>query len=272
MSDAVRVISRYTWAVFGIAIGIILVAFVLVSLQVGGEAGVAAASDIGEVLVVGLAATAILRSANILGSTTALGRAWLLIGIGASMYAVGDAVWTVVEVGLKQEVPYPGLPDLFYLAEYPLFAVGIMTAGLAFKGLVDLKRPALIASLVGVGLSVIVTAFILIPAVFVEGVGPAERLFSTLYPLGDVVLMIAPAAFVLAVVAQLGGGRLAWPWWAVGAGASVIAVSDAAYSWLSASNLYASGNPIDYGWSLGHALVMLGALIARDLARPRAVS
>jgi hypothetical protein len=96
----------------------------------------------------------------------------------------------------------------------------------------------------------------------------AEKALSSLYPLADILLMVVPAVFVIGVVSSLGGGRLAWQWWAVALGALVIAISDTGYSWLATYDLYSSGSIIDYGWSLGHAFMMLGGLIARDLAAP----
>lgn len=262
-------VSRYTWSVFGLAVAITVVAALLVTLQVGGETGVVAVSDIHEMIVVGIAAVATLRSAWRLGWRTSVGKPWLYIGLGTASYFVGDTIWTVLEVFLWQEVPYPGLPDVFYLLEYPLIAAGILSAGLAFRGLVPLRRPTIIAVVTGGALAAIVYFGLLVPFVLHEpDVSLGERVFSSLYPLGDVILMVAPAVFMLAVAASLGGGRLAWPWHAVVAGSVLIAISDTGYSWLSTYDLYRSGSFIDYGWSLGHALLMLGALVARDLASP----
>ncbi|MDZ4168766.1 MAG: hypothetical protein U1E26_03810 [Coriobacteriia bacterium] len=265
-----RIISRSTWVLFGSTIAFIALAAILVTLKVGGEAGIVAVSDIHETLVVGLAAAVILRAAVRLGPLGSVGKPWLLIGLGTFSYFVGDFIWTVIEVGMQQEVPYPGWPDVFYLLEYPFVAWGLLTAGLAFRGLVPLRRPATIAIVTGGGLAAIVYFALLKPFVLNEpGVSTAEMLFSSLYPLGDVLLMIAPAVFVLSVMASLGGGRLVWPWRAVAAGTVVIAITDVAYSWLSTYDLYSSGSVIDYGWGIGHALLMLGALIASDLATER---
>lgn len=239
-----------------------------VGLGIGSERFVVAVADIGEIVVVGLAAVVLLVTAARLGPSSSVGRPWLLIGAGAVSYAIGDLVWTVIEVGQGREVPYPGVPDLFYLLEHPLVAAGILAAGLAFRGLVDVRRPALLAGVVGAALSVTVLAWVLVPRVLSDPAVPiAEKALSTLYPLADILLMLAPAVFVVGVVSVLGGGRLAWPWWAVAAGALLIALADIGYSWLSAADLYRSGSLIDHGWSLGHAAMMLGGLIAGDLAR-----
>lgn len=264
-----RVPSGYTWAIFGSALLITALGAAVVLTGVGGEQAAVAASDIQEMLVVGLAAAAILRVASHLGSSTSVGRPWLLIGLGAGLYAIGDTIWTVIEVAMGQEVPYPGVPDLFYLAEYPLFAVGIIGAGMAYRQLVQVKRPAVLAGVAGVIMTAAIFVGLLWPTVIQPtDITVPEKVVSTLYPVGDVLLMVTPALFVILVLRQLGGGRLSWPWFAVAAGTVVIAISDSLYAWLSAYDMYASGNPVDFGWSVGHALVMLGALIAWDLSRP----
>lgn len=261
------IISRRTLTVFGAALAVLALVFVMVTFRVGGDLGAVAASDVGETAVVALAALVLFDSARRLGVGNSLGRPWLLVAAGAASFAVGDAIWTFVEVGMGREVPYPGLPDAFYLLEYPLVALGVLSAGLAFKGLIPLKRPAVLAVLLGVAGTVGIYVGLLAPAVLTApGVSAGERALSALYPLADTWLMVVPAVFVLGVVSTLGGGRLAWPWLAVGAGAVLIAASDMGYSWLATYDLYESGALVDYGWGLGHAFMMLGALLARDLA------
>jgi hypothetical protein len=261
--------SARTWTFFAAAVGITLVSAALILARVGGDSGVTAVSDVGEAAVIWLAAIMTLWAATKLGLRTSVGRPWLLIGLGVALFAVGDTVWTIIEVGLRQEAPYPGLPDLFYLLEYPLVGVGIVLAGRAYRGLIDLRRPAVLAGVLGTLLTAAMFALLIWPTVLKpEGIPVAEKVVSALYPMGDVLGMFVPAIFVLLVVRQLGNGRLAWPWVAVAAGLAVISFADSGYSYLTAYDLYKSGSIVDYGWSIGHALVMLGALIARDLARP----
>ncbi|TLM79808.1 MAG: hypothetical protein FDZ75_08675, partial [Actinobacteria bacterium] len=226
-----KVPSRYTLTLFGIAMAITLAGIVGVAFQVGGEAGVKAIADIQEMVVVWLAAIVILRSSWMLGADSPVGRPWFWIGVGAAMYAIGDTIWTIIEVGMGLEVNYPGIPDIFYLAEYPFFAAGILMAGYAYRELVDIRRPNVLAALVGGILSIGVFAALLWPTVIsVSDISRAEKIVSTLYPMGDIILMITPAMFMLFVVAQLGGGRLAWPWWAVASGAGIIALADILYA------------------------------------------
>jgi len=262
-----KLASRNSLALFSLAIAIMLVAAVVQALGIGGAQGAVVVADLQEVAVITLSAAVILRVAFQLDPRSSFGRPWFLIGIGAALYAVGDTIWAVIELS-GGTVPYPGLPDLFYLAEYPLFAAGIVGAGLAYQRLADLRRPIALSSLFGAAISIGVFLGIVWPTVLApSGIPPAEKLLSTVYPLADVMLMLTPAVFVILVVSQLGSRRFSHPWYAVAAGTAIIAIADAAYSWLSAYNSYTSGSPIDFGWSTGHALVMLGALVARDIAR-----
>lgn len=265
-----RTTSNYTWFVFAAALVIAGAAFALVRSGLGGEFGAAVFSDIGGLLIIQLAAVMILTSAARIGVGSPVGRTWLLIGLGSVCFFLGDAVYTAIEVGMQAEPSYPGIADIFYLLEYPLVAAGIISAGLAYKGLVPLKRPAFIASGVAVVLAAVVYLGFLQPYIlFDPEVSLAEKAISTAYPLADIFVMIVPAVFVLAVVAKLGGGRLAWQWWAVAAGAVLLAITDTAYAWLEWAEVYQSGSFIDWGWSLGHVLMMLGALIATDLTASR---
>src|SRR5206468_857356 len=60
-------------------------------------------------------------------------RGWLLVGASAASWGLGQMAWTVYEVGLDQAVPFPGWPDIGYLAAVPLAVLGILHFGAATK-------------------------------------------------------------------------------------------------------------------------------------------
>ena len=62
--------------------------------------------------------------------------------------------------------------------------------------------------------------FVLVP-VLAAGTPIAETILNVAYPVFDVVLEFAPAVFIVLVVRQFGGGRLAWPWFVVALGVMV---------------------------------------------------
>lgn len=225
-------------------------------------------ADIGSVLVTGFAAAVILLTALRFAKGEPFRRYWLLIGTGAAMYALGDLAWALYELPGK-EVPYPGIPDIFYLAEYGFLAVGLVVAAAGYRKLVDWRGPLAIAVLAAVVSALALWFNLLQPYIlFDPEVAAAEKAISVVYPAFDVLFAIAPALFLLMVVSKLGGGRLARPWWAVAVGTLLLGISDSVYAWMQWAGTYQTGSVVDYGWMLAHAAIAVGALLAWDLARP----
>lgn len=258
-------ISRRTIAVAYIGLGIIAALAAIIVFSHSERVGLVV-SDIGEASIVCASAVAIFLAARGLGAGT-LRRNWMLIGLGVASFGIGDVIWAIIEVGMGKEVPYPGVPDVFYLLEYVFLGAGIALAGLAYRRLVPVRKPLLIALTVAVLIAGLLW-FTFISPLVVAGEWNPESVLSAIYPLADIILLFGPALFIVLIVAQLGGGRLGWPWLAVGAGALVLALSDSVYSYLTAIDAYQSGMAVDYGWMVAHVLIALGALIAQDLSRP----
>lgn len=245
----------------------------VIATGVGGEGAGVATSDIGEFAVVAASAAYVLWVALSFAPGEPVRRQWLLVGLGMAAFALGDAAWTYYEVIQGVEPPYPGAPDLLYLLEYPLLGFALISAGLAYRGLVPLKRAAVVSvSMVGVFLVALWFGLLSPHLLFAPDISIAERVVSVFYPVADALLYVGPALFVALVVQGLGRGRLSWPWWSVATGVVLLAAADTGYSWLAAYDLYASGSIIDYGWSLGHLLLAVGASLVYDIAHPVAVS
>jgi diguanylate cyclase len=262
-------------SVLSLRTGLLLAAAVLVPIALdqgvkalnaaGSDIAALALSDFGEAAWVAIAAAIVAYAAFRIGVSQQAGRNWLLIAIGMAMFAIGDLVYGIYEVVLQVEsVPYPGLPDVLYLASYVFFAWALFSAALSYRKLVNVKVPLAVSIVVGVATLGIIYWFVLVP-VLAAGSPAAETALNVAYPVFDVVLEFAPAVFILLVVLQLGGGRLAWPWFAVALGIGVIALADAGYSYLMATDAYVSGAVVDMGWSLGYGLLAVGASVARDV-------
>lgn len=260
-------LSSRTWAVAGVGLAAVAIMTVLFKLHVGGDPGAMWVSDVGEPLIVLLSAGFVLVSARVLGFG-GLGKPWLLIGLGVLSFGIGDVVWTAIELGQRVEVPYPGPPDVFYVALYPLVGLGLVLAVRNYRGLVDLRRPIIEAAILTAALCVLVYVGFLQPYVLSENLPQGQALLTAFYPLADVVFALGPAVAVALVVGRLGGGRLAWPWWAVIVGVVSFAVGDLGYAYLSARGLYTSGSLTDSAWSFAAVAIAVGASLAWDLARP----
>ncbi len=264
--------SIRTMTVGLVGLGAVAVIRTMLMVGAGGEQGALLISDLGELAVVAVSAMIALSVGRSFAKGEALRRQWTLIGLGMLCFAAGDAVWAWIELGLGAEVPYPGLPDVFYVGEYAFIGVALLLAALAYGRLLDLRIAAGFAVTAGAVMLVLLYFGLLQPYILGDpSIAQAELVASTFYPVADVALLLTPSVLLLMVVSKLGSGRLGWPWWFVAGGAAVLAVSDATFSWMSASDSYVAGAIVDYGWMLAHVLLAVGACVAADIARPSVV-
>src|SRR5438045_8630564 len=91
---------RRTFAVVGAAVLVVSVAYALVLRNVYfGDRAVTAFDDIGEAVAAGFAAAACAWAASRAGGRDRLG--WVLMGVWAGLWAAGEIVWCIYEVGLN---------------------------------------------------------------------------------------------------------------------------------------------------------------------------
>ena len=203
-----------------------------------------------------------------LGFSESVGKQWTLIAAGVSAFAIGDVIWGVLELGLGLD-PYPSIADFFYPLEYLFFVTAMVLAIRSYSGLVNTRKPIIAGAAVALlGVSVIYFALLkpyILPA-GAEELTALGKFVSTLYPVGDVIFMLAPAVTLGLVIGQLGAGRFAWPWWIVVVGALIFALTDSYYAYAdwSGSGLTAA---MDLGWIATHMLFASAALVARDVYR-----
>lgn len=213
-------------------------------------------------------AASIVAVAVTIGMKQSVGRQWLLVGLGVALYAAGDIAWTLFDLFLGID-PYPSIADVCYTAEYVFFFAAIVLAIRAYSGLVKTRTPMLVGAAVAVVGITIVYFALLAPYIFptgVEELGFWGLVVSTIYPVADIALMLAPAVALALVVRQLGAGRLARPWWLVVVGALVFALVDSlfVYAEWAGTGLTAV---MDMGYVLANLLFACAALVAKDVYR-----
>ena len=55
--------------------------------------------------------------------------AWRWLQVAVALLAVGDAIFAIMDVGSPAPVPYPALPNVFYLALYPALTIALLWLG-----------------------------------------------------------------------------------------------------------------------------------------------
>lgn len=265
-----RVISGQTFGA-GLALAALLAVYYVTNSMAYAETlseGVSNVVYVFGILLGVVAAAIVVRVALSLGYREPVGRQWLLIGLGVTAFAVGDIVWMIIELGLGQD-PYPSIADIFYPLQYIFFIAGIALAIRGYHGIVNIKPPVITGALVAIASVGMVYVTVLAPYVFPAGADELTavgKLVSTLYPVGDVLFMLAPAVTLALVIRQLGAGRFGWPWWFIVAGAVVFAATDSFYSYADWAGIGTTAL-LDLGWIAAQLLFALGALVARDVYR-----
>jgi len=243
---------RRTFAVVGAAVLVISVAYALVLRNVYfGDRAVTALDDIGEAVAAGLAAAACAWAASRAHDRERLG--WTLMSISAGLWAAGEVVWSIYEVGLNVATPYPSLADVGFLAAVPFAIGGIRAFWSAPRGTSSRWRVWFDGVIVALALTSTAWGFGL-RSVW-ESDSPT-RVFDLAYPVSDILL---GTVLILAIrrATHQQQGRMAL----LLAGVAAYSIADSAFAYLTAQGAYgAVGNVLDTGWFAGYLLVALAAI------------
>lgn len=262
-------LSRRTIVIGAVGLAVVAAVQIVGSALLGGGHPVLAArvSDIGELVVVGAAALFVFMTAAAYGRGEAGRRQWALIGAGVALFWLGEVVYTYYDLVLGLTAPSPGLTDLFWVPQYPLMAAGLILAALAYGAVAPTRRPLVFSAVAAVALGALLWVFLVQGLVADASLAAGEKVLSVFYPVGDLLLFVAPAIFIALVLGSFGGARLALPWRLIAAGVALIGATDAVYSYMTQVDKYVSGSWIDWGWPLGYLLIGVAALVARDAYR-----
>ncbi len=249
---------------------------VLLALAVGGLAmthglspasshdGLSLATDLGSLFFDVVACVALLLAAGHYAAGNPLRRIWLMLGVGIGVYAVGDLVWMLLDVGAKfRAVPYPSAADVFYLATYVFLAIGLTRAAQAF-GRAARLRATLVAGIVVTALAaLLVYAFVALPIVRDPSASLAVKTLGVVYPAADILLLFGPALFIILAARSISGHQVVRQWWTLATGFLLMAASDVAFTWFDWTGRYFAGHPVDFGWMLSLLIIgVAGSLVA----------
>lgn len=254
--------SLRSFAVGLVGLGAVAVVRTLVVLGPAGASESPLISDVGGGIIASAAAVLVLVFASLLRDPGAR-RHWLFLGVASLCFAAADVLWAIAQAGTG-EVPYPGMPDVFYLTGYIFLSVALFSAAYDMRHGADARSAALVSGLscvVGLGaLYLGLVGPLLLPA----GLGAVELGLTVLYLLVDVILVLTPGVFLLIIAFRSGDRRVTMPWGTASVGLAFIVISDISFAWLTASGNYAGGALVDYGWMLARVSIAVAASFALD--------
>lgn len=245
---------RKTFVAVVAAAIVVSVAYAL-TLQyvVFGDKAVTAIDDIGEAVAAAIACVACGWAATRAAGKDRLG--WALMSISAGLWAAGEVVWSIYEVGLGVEVPSPSLADAGYLAAVPFAVAGIRAFWSDPRGTSARWRVWFDGVIVALALTSTAWAFGL-RTVYESNEDWLSKLFELAYPVSDILI---GTVLILAIrrATHQQKGRMAL----LLVGIASYALADSAFAYLTAEGAFgAVGNVLDTGWFAGYLMIALAAL------------
>ena len=222
--------------------------------RIGGDLVTIAVDDIGEAVAAFAAALCCVLAARRYIGRQRLG--WVLLSASAATWGVGEVVWSVYEVGLGIEVPYPSAADIGFLGAIPLTTAGILCFFSTSRGTSTRLRLWLDGAIVF--LALLFVAWTLgLRTVYLD---PEDTLFKKVidlaYPIGDIVI-----GTILVLAIRRARGELHGRLLLLLGGLAAISIADSAFAYLTATGAYgANGSLLDAGWVAGYLMIGLAAL------------
>ena len=243
------------WSVFALAAGAAIMATVafmaILGFQPGGEKVAIAVDDIGEALAALAAAGACAWTAS--RSDGKLRRGWALLAASAAAWGIGEIIWSVYDVGLGIESPFPSFADVGFLAAVPLAIAGVLCFWTPPRGTAEHWRLWLDGLTIALALTF--TAWSLgLQQIELSPGSLTERAFGLAYPVGDILIA---TILILAIrrATRFHHGRMLL----LLGGLAANAIADSVFAYMTAMGNYPT-LLIDTGWVVGYLMVALAAL------------
>lgn len=239
---------RASWVAAAV---LFLAAFSLVRFGVSGARGSQLFSD--GIVAAGALAAAFALTHFVRTTDPPMRQGWLLVTVGIWCEALGELTWFAFVVVLG-EAPYPGLPDVLYLAGYPAIATGFVLLAFGTRGSRLRLRLTLDGLIVATALLTLGWHFVLQPLLVDGSPSLLETVVTVSYPVLDIV--VASIAYVVAINSR-GARRV--PLLVVATGIFAWVVGDISFAVFELDGEYVY-DELGLFWLLGHLAIALGAL------------
>ncbi|MFH9348991.1 putative bifunctional diguanylate cyclase/phosphodiesterase [Kitasatospora sp. NPDC017646] len=167
---------------------------------------------------------------------------WYLLALANLSFTTGEAVQALQLDILHLQNPFPSVADGFYLAEFVLYAVGLLgfirwrTARQDRAGLLD-------ALIITLGLALLVWIYLILPYALNPNLTWLQKAVSIAYPLGDVVVL----ALLLRLLTPRGGKSRSLQLLTVGA--LGLLTADVLYGLIQLHGTWHIGTGVELGWA-----------------------
>jgi diguanylate cyclase (GGDEF)-like protein/PAS domain S-box-containing protein len=196
---------------------------------------------------------------------------WLLLVVANLSFAIGQVSFLVLTEILKTTVPFPSFADGFYLAQYPLTAVGLLI--FIWWRTPDRDRRSLIDALtLTVGLALLSWIYLILPYVHNPGLSWLQKSVAIGYPLGDVLLLAMIARLIVPGTTRSRSVQF------LILGIVGMLASDSSFGAIQLYGSFHNGTVVDLGWAVFYGAWGAAALhpsmteLTQPVARQAAVT
>ena len=166
-------------------------------------------------------------------------------------YALAFLSWTYANLVLRIDMPYPSLPDVFFIVFYILLIAGFFLflnkIGVVFSVFVWFEMSA-----VGIGLFIVLYSFLTSIALDTD-ISALARIFNILYPAFDVILVSLAVGLLRTTTGSLNPRLLLLVFGFIG-----LAAADTIFSFRSSNELYWNGDISDVLFMITTFLLVVG--------------
>ncbi|MFB7615922.1 putative bifunctional diguanylate cyclase/phosphodiesterase [Kitasatospora sp. NPDC056181] len=167
---------------------------------------------------------------------------WYLLALANLSFTAGEVVQVIQLEFLHLGSPFPSVADGFYLAEYLLYAAGVL--GFIRWRTAHQDRASLLDALIlTMGLALLAWIYLILPYARNPDLSWFQKAVSMAYPLGDVIVLF----LLLRLLVPRGGSSRALQLLTVGTVGLLI--SDILYGLIQLHGDWHIGTPVDLGWA-----------------------
>jgi PAS domain S-box-containing protein len=178
---------------------------------------------------------------------------WYLFAVGQTLFVGGDVIAYNYQQFFHQELPFPSIADVLYLAVYPMLVAGLFL--LVRRRSPGKDRASLIDSLIlTVGAGLLSWVFLMAPYAHDPKLDLSRKLISIAYPLMDLLLLS------VAVRLSVGAGTKDRSFQLMMVSVIGLFTTDSVYGWILLHGNYQTGGLLDIGWILFYVLWGAAAL------------
>jgi hypothetical protein len=240
----------------GLVAGVTVLFAVWLGMNVGGATVVLWVDDLGTLMAALVACVLCIGAAR--RHVGGLRRTWCLLAAACGAWTVGELIWGLYELILRQEVPVPSWADAAYLAAIPLTVAGLLSHPAMHGSATRKVRAALDGLVLATALLFLSWTLVLGPLWRASDVGTLGGLVNLAYPFGDVVLV-----FFVGLIVRRVDGRNRLVMWCLLGGLFAMALADTGYAYVSQVKGFETGSVMDAGWVVAYLAIALGAYFAR---------